>query len=107
MRLGLAAICLTLALSACQSTVPAGGLATSGLSGASQEQAIVLGDEYSEMTGVAAEYHWIKTNRPGWVFVRQTLVEDKERYYDIMTIKKNGQTQDIWFDITGFFGRML
>ena len=94
-------------LMACQ-TGPTGAVASVGgqpsRAGTSQQTAIVIGNGHNEMTGVGAEYDWIEKNRPGWRPASQALIEDGGHYYDVITITKEGKTQDIWFDITGFFG---
>jgi hypothetical protein len=70
----------------------------------SREEAIVIGKGHNEMSGIASEYDWIRKNRPGWTATTQALVVEGERAFDILTISKGGETQDIWFDITNFFG---
>ena len=62
--------------------------------------------ETTEPTGVAAEHGWLKTNRPGWQLVQQTLAMDRGRPYDILTIRKSGKTEEVYFDISNFFGRL-
>jgi hypothetical protein len=73
--------------------------------GSSFETAIVIRAPNTQ-TGVPAEYAWLKANRPGWTFVQQELVEHKGRPYDILTIRKGGQTERVFFDITSFFGKI-
>jgi hypothetical protein len=55
--------------------------------------------------GIAWEYAWIRKNRPGWEPAGQALLEDQGRYYDLITLTKDGNTEDVLFDITGFFGK--
>jgi hypothetical protein len=56
--------------------------------------------------GVDAEYQWLATHRPGWRPVRQALlVGSKGAAYDVITITRGTQSEDIYFDISGFFGK--
>jgi hypothetical protein len=99
------ALLAMLQLAACQPTMPVTTAApASDNPGLSQQQAIVIGKGHNEMTGIEAEYAWIEKNRPGWTVTDQALAEDKGRYYDILTIRNGSVTQDIWFDITNFYG---
>jgi hypothetical protein len=58
--------------------------------------------------GVDAEYQWLATHRPGWRPVRQVLLEGaRGRHYDVVTITRGAQREDIYFDISSFFGKSL
>ena len=58
-------------------------------------------------TGIAQEYAYIRRTYPGWERVRQALIEHEGRRYDRITIRSPaGETRDVFFDITSFFGKM-
>ncbi len=58
--------------------------------------------------GVDAEYQWLATHRPGWRPVRQSLLAgSRGRHYDVITISRGAQSEDVYFDISSFFGRSL
>jgi len=78
---------------------------TQSTQGSSYQTAIVI-KEQSELTGVPAEYAWLKANRPGWKAVGQALASHNGRPYDILTIRKGGKTEEIYFDISNFFGKL-
>ncbi|MDR3372160.1 MAG: hypothetical protein P4L98_00385 [Ancalomicrobiaceae bacterium] len=58
-----------------------------------------------ESDGVAAEYRWLGTNRPGWRRDNQALQHKDGRDFDILDISLGEQREEICFDITAFFGR--
>ena len=58
-----------------------------------------------EFDGVASEYEWIRTERPGWKPKSQALIGDEHKQYDLLTIQKGRKKQVICFDITSFFGK--
>ncbi len=76
-----------------------------GGNGSSQAAAVVITGATSDSDGIAAEYAWIAANRPGAVVLTQGLIMGNGRAYDVLTIQIGGNQQQIWFDITGFFGR--
>lgn len=59
-----------------------------------------------ERDGVAAEYEWLRQERPGWKRDAQALIEDGRKQYDLLMISKGRKKQVICFDITGFFGKL-
>ena len=100
----LSSIALIFILAGCQTSDPAPADAPKLGLGESQETAVAIGKGHTEFTGIRAEHDWINQNYPGWKIRSQALAGDGGRYFDILTISKAGQTKDIWFDITGFFG---
>ena len=40
-----------------------------------------------EFDGVASEYEWIRTERPGWKPKSQALIGDEHKQYDLLTIQ--------------------
>jgi hypothetical protein len=58
-----------------------------------------------ELDGVASEYEWIRTERPGWKPKSQALIGDDRKQFDLLTIQKGRKKQVICFDITSFFGK--
>jgi hypothetical protein len=65
----------------------------------------IVGAE-DERAGVQAEHDWLSTHRPGHAVVKQGLTSCSGRSADILTIvMPDGSTQDVFFDISDFFGR--
>lgn len=77
-----------------------------GGDGSSLAKAIVIKGAHGESDGIQSEYDWIAVKLPGWKPVSQALLEDGGRYYDLLTLRKSGATREVYFDITGYFGRM-
>jgi hypothetical protein len=65
---------------------------------------IVLGAEGSS-DGIQAEYDWLGHYRPGAQVLEQALLSEGERMYDMLTIRYQGREEQVFFDITDFFGR--
>jgi hypothetical protein len=83
----------------------------SGGNGESMEQAVII-EAPNHISGVSAEYKYISRHygRRGvhWHLKSQSLTDEMAdgRRYDILTIRlKSGETMDVHFDITQFFGR--
>lgn len=73
--------------------------------GSSIEKAIVI-TETNEWDGVAAEYIWLDENYPGHTVLGQELIFEEDKPYDIVSIKTQaGETKDIFFDISNFYGK--
>ena len=74
--------------------------------GHSFETAIVI-NASNESTGVAAEYAWIRAHLPGSRPAGQAVLNHAGKMYDLIHVKlPNGSMRDVYFDITGFFGKM-
>ncbi|MDR3497431.1 MAG: hypothetical protein P4L82_22795 [Ancalomicrobiaceae bacterium] len=58
-----------------------------------------------ETDGVAAEYRWLRQNRPGWTRDSQRLIHRGDRDYDVLAISHGAEHEEICFDITEFFGK--
>lgn len=96
---------LIVVLSGCQTQEPTPAAAVGpGNSGTGPETAVVIGKGHSTVTGVQAEYDWIKQNYPGWQIKYQISVEVLDQHFDVLTISKGSQSKEIWFDITSFYG---
>jgi hypothetical protein len=76
----------------------------SGGDGSTTATAIVIEGATGSSDGVASEYDWVATNRPGAQVTGQALVQDGEKIYDLVTVQTGSKTEEIYFDITGFFG---
>ena len=51
---------------------------------------------------IAAEYEWIRDNRPGFMVVAQALIVEKGFYGDQLTLQSSeGETLTLYFQITG------
>ena len=48
---------------------------------------------------------WLARNRLIAQVVSQALVQKGDRYPDVLTLQSGSATEEIYFDITGFFGR--
>ena len=79
----------------------------SGGEGASLESAVVIDGARNEEEGVLAERYWVARRHPGWRSLRQALLPQDDRRYDLMEFAApDGSAQTLYFDITGFFGKM-
>ena len=76
----------------------------SGGDGSTAANAIIIEGAAGSSDGVASEYDWIARNRPGAEVLGQALVQDGDRIYDLLTLRVDGREEDLYFDITGFFG---
>ncbi len=73
--------------------------------GFSKEYAIQFPSILNAADGVAAEYEWINSNMPGGRIVFQSLIDEGERQYDVITVcLPDGQNVDAYFEITNFYG---
>jgi hypothetical protein len=88
-----------LALGGCQTTGVnvAASSAAAAAPGASAATAIPV-------NSIREEYDWIAVNRPGWKPGLQALAVDATGSYDIITITKGNQSEEIYFDISAFIG---
>lgn len=92
------AIGLATALSGCFADLLPGDRAVSR-DGTSRDSAVPV-------AGVDAEYAWLAANRPGWDPVRQTLLlGGPGEAYDLFLIRNGSQTEQIFFDISSFYGK--
>jgi hypothetical protein len=73
--------------------------------GLTYETAIII-QQKDEMSGIGAEYAWLRQNYPGCRLKQQSLTSYNDKPYDIMTIfTSEGKVLDIYFDISNFFGK--
>jgi hypothetical protein len=73
--------------------------------GFTYKTAIVI-KEKDEISGIGAEYSWLRQNYPGCRLKQQSLTSYKNNPYDIMTIiTSDGKVLDIYFNISNFFGK--
>lgn len=76
-----------------------------GGDGSSAQTAISIRGAHGEHDGIAAEYDWLKQHRPGWKPVMQRLVIEDGLLLDVLTIERAGKRQDLYFEISDFFGK--
>lgn len=76
-----------------------------GGDGSSLAAAIHIVGAAGEDDGVASEYQWIGAHRPGAKVLRQALVMNGGRAYDILSIRHGATSEDVFFDITDYFGK--
>jgi hypothetical protein len=61
----------------------------------------------TESAGIDEEYKWLSNSYPGYKLIRRTQATRGARHFDIVRIKtRQGQTKDVYFDSTSFFGRI-
>ena len=83
------------------------GVTFGGGDGSSFARAIVV-HARGELSGVPAEYAYIRARYPGYRFIMQQLVFHGRRSYDLMTFKSaDGKKHLLYFDITEYFGKGL
>jgi len=76
------------------------------MDGKSFETAIVI-NKKTEKEGINAEYQWIREHYSNYHVVKQAIVYNDNKRFDIITIEiADGGIQDIYFDITKFFGHL-
>ena len=74
--------------------------------GSSAEKAILIRAN-SEREGVSEEYAWLKKQYPGYRRKEQALAPMNGKTYDVLTITTDdGIEKAVYFDITGFFGKL-
>ncbi len=81
-----------------------------GGNGTSQEEAIIIDGAEDTAEGVGAEYYYIDRLREATglelKLMKQSLIHDEEKHYDLMLLGlDNGEDFELWFDITGFYGK--
>ncbi len=79
--------------------------------GDTPETAVVISGAADSMAGISAEYDWLarKFGRKNvdWSLRRQSVMQQQGKVYDRMEIElKDGSRKTIFFDITGFFGKL-
>lgn len=76
--------------------------------GSSIEKAIAI-DANDTFTGIKMEHLLLSQLYPGYIFEMQGLIysPDRSEQYDKMRIKtREGDTKDVYFNITSFFGKL-
>ena len=77
----------------------------SGGDGSSQQHAVIISAR-NEEEGADAEHLWADANMPGGREVSQSLIRENDRMYDSVVLKReSGETRQVYFDITSFFGK--
>ncbi|OWJ66266.1 hypothetical protein [Inquilinus limosus] len=73
-----------------------------------EETAIVFDGTMTERTGIGAEYAYVARHLPGWQVCGQGLLTPAGgRLYDQLDlVGPAGERRSIYFDITGWFGRI-
>jgi hypothetical protein len=78
-----------------------------GGTGETIEKAIVI-NTISPLIGVAAEYEYLSSVcgeiNVNWSLRTQSIIEEKNRYYDVLQVELNGgESRSFYFDITQFY----
>ncbi len=79
--------------------------------GDTPETAVVISGAADSMAGISAEYDWLaqKFGRKNvdWSLRRQSVMQQQGKVYDRMEIElKDGSRRIVFFDISGFFGKL-
>jgi hypothetical protein len=75
-----------------------------GGDGRTVDTAVVIEGAAGSSDGVPSEYAWIEANRPGAEVLGQALIQNGDKVYDLLTLRVDGREEELYFDITGFFG---
>lgn len=98
---------LFIALTACNSTKPTIVVKQKTV----QTKEVKYRDGLSYETAIIAknisfEYQWIRDHYPNYRVIRQTLQNNKKKYFDVLRIKNESDFEkDIYFNINSFFGK--
>ena len=85
----------------------AGGARYSGGDGTTLERAVIIAGA-NEMTGIDAEYAWLRQHVPGGKVTRQELITQGRRAYDKLDVTlPEGGGKSFYFDISGGYGKLL
>ena len=77
-----------------------------GGDGLSKEKAVIIVGANNEIEGVDAEYDYLESKIGDIEIESQTYIGEKDKSYDVLKIKlANGIREEIWFDITNFYGK--
>jgi hypothetical protein len=95
-------ILLILSIAAC--ATGAGSGTKTGEIGSSVKTAVVI-EAKNETEGVRAEYKWIRDHMPGWRTGSQHLLDEDGRVYDMIEVSRGGESREVYFDISGWFGK--
>ncbi len=76
-----------------------------GGDGRDRESAVVISGAPNTFAGVAAEGAWTARQHRGWRKTGQALINNKGRWYDVITYKTEKGPREVWFDITDFYGK--
>jgi hypothetical protein len=76
------------------------------IEGTDFENAIIFESVENNFMGVMMEYQYLNARYPSGEKLQQRLCENGDRRYDIITLRfPDGMIQEIYFDITNFFGK--
>jgi len=80
-----------------------------GGDGTSKKEAVVIKTNI-KYRGVHSEYEWMNKMHPGWRLIKQILHPGGEtgKSYDVFEyVTLDGETKNVYFDITDFFGKEI
>ncbi|MBN2019918.1 MAG: hypothetical protein JW749_06815 [Sedimentisphaerales bacterium] len=79
------------------------GVSYEGGDGSSIENAVII-KAPNKLTGIRAEYDWMKKNRSDWQLDRQSVLKGQGKVLDKMyCITPDGQRTFLFFDVTDFY----
>ncbi len=73
--------------------------------GTSKEKALIIFDAIDEKDGVEFEYKILEKLYPGFTTLEQSHIFEGDRVFDLIKISANGHKREVWFDISGFYGK--
>ncbi len=74
--------------------------------GETQATAVLIDGALSEFEGIAAEGLWISRNHPGWHKSHQALISSGAHKFDRIDYEAEDGHHSVWYDVTGFFGKL-
>jgi len=87
----------------CVSTVP---IDTELAKGSSFENAVVFSGVTNMFQGISLEKQWIRKNYPNAQIEMQASVPNGEKIYDVLTLKTSKGSRTVYFDVTGWYGKI-
>jgi hypothetical protein len=106
MRIALFVSLILISLPGCQSVSSTGKSATLR-DGSSAELAVDLSAAHNEYDGMEAQKAWLKEHYPGAKVKSQSLLVDKKKTMDLLTISlPSGEEKSVYFDISSYFGKL-
>jgi TPR repeat protein len=79
---------------------------SSGGDGSNFETAIAFPDAKDGFTGIEDEHKFVAYYFNTWSWSEQALVNHENRAYDLITLQRGSEVQDIYFDVTDWFGML-
>ena len=75
----------------------------SGGNGSSFENAIIISD-CNNSEGIEQEYIEVQKRFGNYKLIKQSLLDNEGKMYDLLELDIKGEKVELYFDITAFFG---